>query len=220
MTIAGKNVVVTGASRGIGRAIAEKLGIGGAHVIAVARTVGGLEELDDAIRAGGGPAATLVPLDVTDTGALRELGPQLSGRFPHIDMVVSAAGYLGKLTNIAQGPAEHWIRAMNTNVTANLTLIQTVHPLLKNAANPRAVFLTAHESVIGKEFWGFYGASKAALIAMAKSYAAENPDISVDIWCPPTTKTRLFEEAFPGQVAIKLKTPLETADAFLQRLAA
>ncbi len=126
----GKTAVVTGASRGIGYATALELAKRGAHVIAIARTIGGLEELDDAIKQAGG-TATLVPLDVTDTGKLQALGPSLSSRFKQIDIVVSAAGYLEKLTSVAQSPAEHWTRAIATNATAHITLIQTLHPLLK-----------------------------------------------------------------------------------------
>jgi len=212
-----KTVVVTGASRGIGRAIAESFGTQGAHVIAVARTIGGLEELDDAIKKSGG-SATLVPLDVTDTGKLQQLGPQLIGRFPKIDLVVGAAGYLGKLTSVAQGPMEHWTRSLATNVTANLTLIQTLHPLLKNAENPRAVFLSADSAIMGKAYWGFHSASKAALEALVQSYANENPEMAIELWTPPVTKTRLLEEAYPGDTKIKMKTPEETASEFMAYL--
>ncbi len=212
-----KTVVITGASRGIGRAIAAVLGAQGAHVIAVARTIGGLEELDDEIKSSGG-SATLVPLDVTDTAKLQQLGPQLIGRFPKIDLVVGAAGYLSKLTSVAQGPMEHWTRALATNATANLTLIQSLHPLLKGAEKPRAVFIGANENLLGKAYWGFYGASKAALEALVKSYAEENPEIRIDVWTPEATKTRLFEEAFPGDTKIALKTPEETAAIFMDYL--
>jgi len=192
-----KTVVVTGASRGIGYQTALELGKRGAHVIAIARTIGGLEELDDEIKKAGG-SATLVPLDITDTKALQALGPSLIGRFPKIDMVIGCAAYLDKLTSVAQGPMEHWTRAIATNATANITLIQTLHPLLKQAEQPQAIFLTLDEKSIGKAFWGFYSASKAALEALVKSYAAENPEMSIRTFAPVPTKTRIHTEAYPG----------------------
>jgi len=193
----GKIAVVTGASRGIGYATALELAKRGAHVVAIARTIGGLEELDNEIQKNGG-MATLVPLDITDTPKLQALGPTLATRFKQVDIVVGAAGYLDKLTSIAQGPMEHWNRAIATNATANITLIQTLHPLLKQSPSPQAVFLTADERVLGKAYWGFYGATKAALEVLIGSYAAENPEMSISTYVPAATKTRLFEEAMPG----------------------
>jgi NAD(P)-dependent dehydrogenase (short-subunit alcohol dehydrogenase family) len=192
-----KTIVVTGASRGIGYQTALELGKRGAHIIAIARTVGGLEELDDAIKQAGG-STTLVPLDITDTKALQALGPNLVTRFPKIDMVIGCAAYLDKLTSVAQGPMEHWTRALATNATANITLIQTLHPLLKQSENPQAIFLIMDEKQVGKAFWGFYSASKAALEALVNSYAAENPEMSIRTFTPAPTKTRLHSEAYPG----------------------
>lgn len=213
-----KTIVVTGASRGIGYHTALELGKRGAHIIAIARTIGGLEELDDAIQQAGG-STTLVPLNVTDNAALQSLGPSLIGRFPKIDMVVSAAGHLDKLTSIAQGPLEQWNRAIATNVTANITLIQTLHPLLKQAESPKAVFLTANEDYQGKAFWGFYSASKAALDVIVESYAAEHPEITAVTYTPAPTQTRLRQEAYPGQAVDQ--TPDQTAKelvAFIETL--
>lgn len=209
---ANKIAVVTGASRGIGYQTALQLGQQGVHVIAIARTIGGLEELDDEIQKAGG-SATLVPLDVTDTKALQALGPSLIGRFPKIDVVIGAAGYLGKLTSVAEGPLEQWTRAIATNATANITLIQTLHPLLKQAENPRAIFLTADKKYMGKAFWGFYGASKAALEALVKAYAEEHPEINVTLYTPAPTATRLRNEAFPG--ADKGQQPAQAAQELL-----
>jgi NAD(P)-dependent dehydrogenase (short-subunit alcohol dehydrogenase family) len=198
--------VVTGASRGIGYQTALELGKQGAHVIAIARTIGGLEELDDEIKKAGG-STTLVPLDITDTKALQSLGPSLMSRFPIVDLVIGAAGYLDKLTSVAQGPLEQWTRAMATNVTANITLIQTLHPLLKQSKNPQAIFLTESEENYGRAFFGFYGASKAALEALVKSYANENPEMKISTFTPKPTTTRLRDEAFPG-----LKDGLDAVD--------
>lgn len=203
-----KTVVVTGASRGIGYETALELAKRGAHVIAIARTIGGLEELDDAIQQAGG-STTLVPLDITDTAKLQELGPSLSARFKKIDLVIGAAGYLSKLTSIAQSPMDHWTRALATNATANITLIQTLHPLLKQSATPQAVFLTADEATADKPYWGFYAASKAALNAIVASYAAENPEMDIRTFTPAPTQTRLRDEAFPGLKGAQ--TPRQTA---------
>lgn len=209
-----KVVVITGASRGIGYHTALELGKRGAHVIAIARTVGALEELDDEIQQAGG-TTTLVPLDITDTKALQALGPNLVTRFPKIDLVIGAAGYLDKLTSVAQSSLEHWNRALATNTTANITLIQTLHPLLKQADKPQAIFLTMDEKYIGKAFWGFYSASKAALEALVQSYAAENPEMSIRTFTPAPTKTRLRAEAFPGNHDAQeaSKTAKELVDA-------
>lgn len=203
-----KTVVVTGASRGIGYHTALELGKRGAHVIAIARTIGGLEDLDDEIKKHGGNT-TLVPLTITDNSALQSLGPSLITRFPKIDMVIGAAGYLGKLTSVAEGPLEQWTRAIATNATANITLIQTLHPLLKQAESPKAVFLTADPQYFDRAFFGFYGASKAALQVLADAYAAEHPEIKVATFTPKPTLTRLRDEAFPGNS--DAQSPQETA---------
>lgn len=192
-----KVAIVTGASRGIGYATALELAKQGAHVIAIARTIGGLEELDDAIQKIGG-TATLVPLDITDTTKLQALGPSLVSRFKQVDIVVAAAGYLSKLTPIAQSPTDHWNRAIATNATANVHLIQTLHPLLKQASDARVVFLT-DDSGENKPYWGFYAASKAALKSVVASYAAENPEMTITTFTPKATQTRLREEAYPGR---------------------
>ncbi|MDB5478096.1 MAG: oxidoreductase [Alphaproteobacteria bacterium] len=216
-SISGKTAVVTGASRGIGYATALELGKRGAHVIAIARTIGGLEELDDEIKKAGG-TATLVPLDITDTKALQALGPSLLSRFPKIDIVIGAAGYLDKLTPVAQGPLEQWTRALATNATANITLIQTLHPLLKQSENPTAIFLTENNDNIGRAFFGFYGASKAALEALVTSYAAENPGINISLYAPSPTETRLREEAFPGGNKNQLQNTETVAKEILKKL--
>lgn len=212
-----KIVVVTGASRGIGYHTALELGRQGAHVIAIARTIGGLEELDTEIQKAGG-SATLVPLDVTDTKALQSLGPTLITRFPKVDIVIGAAAYLDKLTSVAQGPMDQWNRALATNVTANITLIQTLHPLLRQSDSARAIFLTENPDNIGRAFFGFYGASKAALESVVKSYAAEHPEISVSTFTPAPTQTRLREEAFPGGDKSLLKQAAVTAQELIQTI--
>lgn len=207
-----KVIVVTGASRGIGYHTALELGKRGAHIIAIARTIGALEELDDEIRKHGG-STTLVPLNITDNAALQSLGPSLVTRFPAVDMVISAAGYLGKLTSVAQGPLEQWTRALTTNTTANITLIQTLHPLLKQAENPKAVFLSADPQYFDRAFFGFYGASKAALNAIVNAYGHENPEVKTAIFTPKPTATRLRDEAFPGNK--DAQSPQQTANELI-----
>ena len=208
--------VVTGASRGIGRAVALELAARGYHVIAIARTIGALEELDDRISAQGG-SATLVPVDVSDVRALQALGPSLLSRYKHIDLVVSAAGYLSKLTSIAQGPMDHWTRALAINTTANLVLLQTLHPLLQQAEKPKAVFLTSDERYNGRAYWGFYSASKAAMESLVNSYAAENPSIDAFVYAPAPTKTRLRDVAYPGDPQGG-QSPEQTAQDILSAL--
>lgn len=211
-----KIAVVTGASRGIGRATALALANNGAHVVAIARTIGGLEELDDEIKKTGKGSATLVPLDVTDTPKLQALGPSLIARYPKIDVLISSAGYLEKLTSIAGAPQGYLPRVLATNVTANVNLIQTLHPLLRNAPDSRSVFLTADEDIMGKAYWGYYGASFAALKALVHSYAAENPEMWIKTFTPKPTQTRLRAEAYPGLT--NGQTPEQTAADILQYL--
>lgn len=203
-----KTIVVTGASRGIGYHTALELAKRGAHVVAIARTIGALEELDDEIKKHGG-TATLVPLNITDNAALQSLGPSLVTRFPSVDLVIGAAGYLGKLTSVAEGPLEQWTRAIATNATANITLIQTLHPLLKQSKDAKAVFLSADPQYFDRAFFGFYGASKAALNALVNAYAHEHPEIKAATFVPKPTATRLRDEAYPGNP--NAQAPQQTA---------
>ncbi len=217
MPLKNKVAVVTGASRGIGKAVALELAQRGAHVIAIARTIGGLEELDDQIIKAGG-SATLVPLDITDNAKLQALGPNLLSRYNQIDYLVAAAGYLDKLTSVAQSNIDFWAKTMATNVTANITLIQTLHPLLKNAGDARSLFLRADPTMLGRPFWGYYGASYAALKVLIDSYSEENTDMWIKTFVPNATQTRLRDQAYPG-----LKdgqTPEQTAQQIVDYLLA
>lgn len=218
MKLRNKVAVVTGASRGIGHEVAVALAAEGAHIIAIARTIGGLEELDDRINKAGG-SATLVPLDITDTAKLQALGPNLLSRYNQIDYLVSAAGYLDKLTSVAQSNADFWAKTMATNVTANITLIQTLHPLLKNAPNSRSLFLRADPALNGKPFWGYYNGSYAALKTIVDSYAEENPDMWIKTFVPYSTQTRLRDQAYPG-LKDEGQTPAQTARQIVDYLLA
>src|SRR6266853_378999 len=170
--LGGRIALITGASRGIGAATALALAKAGAHVVAIARTVGGLEELDDAIRAAGG-SATLVPLDLKDHEGIARLGAALAERFRRLDVLVGNAGVLGPLSPLGHVEPQAWDEVLAVNVTANWHLIRALDPLLRQAAAGRAVFVTSGVSVKVRAYWGPYAISKAALEALARTYAAE-----------------------------------------------
>ena len=170
--LADRIALVTGASRGIGYATALALAKAGAHVVAVARTVGGLEELDDAIKAAGG-TATLVPLDLKDYDGIDRLGRRLHERFGRLDMLVGNAGILGPLSPLGHVEAKAWDEVMAVNVTANWRLIRAMDPLLKFSDAGRAVFVTSGAREWRCAYWGPYAVSKAALEVLARTYAAE-----------------------------------------------
>lgn len=195
----GRIVVVTGASRGIGYEAALEAGRCGAHVIAIARTVGGLEELDDAIKAAGG-SATLVPLDITDFDALDRLGKSIFERWGHLDGLVGNAGILGPLSPLGHVAPRDFERAFAVNVTANFRLIRSLDPLLKQSEAGRALFLTSGAARLGQPYWGVYSASKAALETLVRTYAAELKvgSVKANMIKPGRLRTAMHNEAFPG----------------------
>src|SRR5512139_553602 len=164
--------LVTGASRGIGAAAALALAQAGAHVIAVARTVGALEELDDRIKAAGS-SATLVPLDVKDSDGIVRLAGALDERYGRLDVLIGNAGILGPLSPLGHVQPKDWDNLFAVNVTANWQLIRCMDSLLRTAQAGRALFLTSAVAYKGRAYWGAYAASKAALDALVRSYAAE-----------------------------------------------
>jgi len=168
-----KIAVVTGASRGIGRAAALALAKAGAQLVAVARTQGGLEELDDEVRAATGRSATLVPLEISDGDALDQLGFALHQRFGRLDILVHAAAILGPLTPVAHIEPKHWDRVVATNLTATYRLIRTTEPLLRAAPSARAIFLTTGRAQRPKAFWGPYGATKAGQLGFMRTACIE-----------------------------------------------
>ncbi|HVV95182.1 MAG TPA: SDR family NAD(P)-dependent oxidoreductase [Hyphomicrobiales bacterium] len=212
-------VVVTGASRGIGNALARALGAEGAHVIAVGRTTGALEALDDAIRAKGGKA-TLVPVDLTDYAAIDRLGAALFQRHQRLDAVVGNAGVLGELTPVGHIDPKMWDEVMAVNLTVNWRLIRSFDPLLRLAPAGRAVFVTASVARQPRPFWGAYAASKAALEAIAAAYAEEIRDtpVRVNLFDPGATRTRMRAKAMPGEDPATLPTPEKVAAAILPML--
>lgn len=212
--LAGRVALVTGASRGLGRATAEILGAMGAQVIAVARTVGGLEALDDAITGLGGPTATLVPLDLKDGEGIDRLGAAIEQRWGRLDLFVNAAAHGGVLAPAAAlAPKEAGLYAV-VNYLAVLRMIRAVDPLFEAAETPAAVFVK--DSVAGKPYWSGYGASKAAGEAAARSYAEEATKARVSLFEPAPMATMLRHKHFPGVAPEDLARPEDEA----QRLVA
>ena len=208
--------LVTGASRGIGAALALQLAQAGAHVVAVARTVGGLEELDDAIKAAGG-STTLVPLDVKDSDGIARLALALHERYGRLDVLVGNAGVLGPLSPLGHVEPKDWDNLLAVNVTANWQLIRTMDPLLRAAPAGRAVFITSALSWLARAYCGPYAASKAALNMLAQTYAAETAStpVRVNLFSPGPTRTRLYSAGWPGVDPDTLPAPDEVARAAL-----
>jgi NAD(P)-dependent dehydrogenase (short-subunit alcohol dehydrogenase family) len=208
----GRVAVVTGASRGIGRAAALALAQAGAHVVVLARTQGALEELDDEIRAAGG-AATLVPLDIKDFDALDRLGAALHQRWGKLDILLANAGLLGGLAPLGHFDQKTWDDVMAVNVTANWRLIRSLDPLLRASDAGRAIFVGSGAAWNNRAYWGLYGTSKAALHALALTYAAETETTAVRVMLvnPGPLRTRMRAAAMPGEDPMRLKTPEDLA---------
>ncbi len=206
--LSGKVVLVTGASRGIGYAAAREAGRRGAHVIAVARTVGGLEELDDEIQAMGG-STTLVPLDLTDGDGIDRLGAAIYERWGHLDGLIGNAGLLGTLTPVPHIAPDEFEKVMAINVTANYRLLRSLDLLLRQAEAGRAVFVSSSSARSAKPYWGLYAASKAALEALVKSYAGEvaNTRLKVNLFYPGAVRTAMRAKAMPGEDPDTLPRP-------------
>jgi len=221
LSLEGRCALVTGASRGIGYAAAKALAGAGVHVIALARTVGGLEELDDEIRAAGGKAS-LVPADLTDAQAIERLGPALAERFGRLDILVANAGDLGELAPLTDISEEVWRRVFDINVDANWRLIKALDPLLKASDAGRAMFLTSRVGgEIARAFWGAYAASKAALEMIARTYAeeAQNTSVRVAIIDPGSMRTAMRAAAMPGEDPETLPHPDDIAPLILHAAA-
>ena len=208
----GRVALVTGASRGIGAAVAVELGRRGVHVVVTARTQGGLEETDDAIRAAGG-SATLLTLDLLDGAAVDRLGPSLHARFGRLDILVHAAAILGKLTPVAHILPKDWDAAMSTNLGATWRVIATTSPLLTVAPAGRAVMLTERRASEPLAYWGLHGASKAAAAHLVQAWAQEvaTTPLRVMLHDPGPVATRLRTAAMPGEDPAELRTPGDVA---------
>ena len=214
--LARRVALITGASRGIGAAVAKRFAAEGAHVVLVARTVGGLEEVDDAVRAAGA-SATLVPLDLRDLDRIDPLGPALYERFKRLDILVGNAGMLGTLGPLSHHDAKLWDDVIKVNLTANWRLIRTLEPLLKRSDAGRAIFVTSGAAHMAQAYWGAYSASKAALEMMIKTWAAEleRTNVRVNLLSPGIVRTAMRAAAFPGEDAARLRPPESITDAFV-----
>ncbi|HEY4343495.1 MAG TPA: SDR family NAD(P)-dependent oxidoreductase [Parvibaculum sp.] len=208
--------VITGASRGIGRAVALGFAAEGAHVILVSRTVGGLEEVDDEISKIGGKA-TLVPLDLTDFDAIDRLGANIYERWGKLDVLVGNAGSLGTLTPVSHMEVKAWDKVVATNITANWRLIRSFEPLLKRSDAGRAIFVTSGAAHKNKPYWGGYAMSKAALEAIVKTWAAEcaNTSIRANLISPGPTRTAMRKQAMPGEDPTTLTKPADLVPLFI-----
>jgi NAD(P)-dependent dehydrogenase (short-subunit alcohol dehydrogenase family) len=215
--LAGRIALITGASRGLGAAAALAYANEGAHCVLVARTVGGLEAVDDRIKAIGG-AATLVPLDVTDGPGLDRLGAALHERFGRIDVLLGNAGILGTLSPVGHIEPKTFERVMAVNVTANWRLIRSMDPLLRASDAGRAIFVTSGVSRRVAPYWGAYAASKAALDMLIGIYAAEvgHTAIRVNLYNPGPTRTRMRTDAFPGENPETVPAPEAHGEALIR----
>ena len=213
----GRVAVITGASRGIGYQAAKGFAAAGAHVVAVARTVGGLEELDDEIRAAGG-GATLVPLDLKDFDGIDRLGGALYDRWGRLDIFFANAGILGQLSPLGHIPPKVWDEVMAVNVTANWRLIRSLDPLLRQSDAGRALFMSSGAARNCRPFWGPYSVSKAALEALARTYAGEvrNTLIRVVVIDPGRTRTAMRAQAMPGEDPATLPHPSEIVPPLIE----
>jgi len=211
-----KIVLVTGASRGIGYQAALEAARRGAHVIAVARTVGGLEDLDDEIKALGGEA-TLVPLDLRDYDGIDRLGAAIYSRWGRLDGLIGNAGALGVLSPLSHIDPKDFEQAFAVNVTANYRLIRSLDPLLRQADAGRAVFVTSGAAHGVRPFWGLYAASKLALEALIRSYAAELSMSKVTANCfnPGRLRTAMHAKAFPGVDPEEFQLPVVAAPSLI-----
>ena len=215
----GKVVLITGASRGIGYAAALEAARRGAHVLAVARTIGGLEELDDAIQAAGS-SATLVPLDLKGGPAIDRLGAALFERWGRLDGLVSNAGLLGVLTPLPHLSPEEFDSVFAVNVTATYRLLRACDLLLRQSSAGRVVAVTSGAALRCRPYWGAYSASKAALNAMVRTYAAEmqKTPVRINAFDPGATRTAMRAKAMPGEDSDTLPRPAEIASPLIDMI--
>ncbi len=216
--LADRVALITGASRGIGAAVARRLAAEGVHVVLTARTRGALEEVDDEIRAAQGGRATLIELDLADFDRVDGIGPALAERFGRLDILVANAGALGELAPVQDIDEARWTEAFDVNLHANWRLIRTLAPLLSASDSGRAIFVSAPVARNQAPYWGAYAASKAALEALVACWAAETrrTRIRVNIVQPGATRTRLRAQAYPGEDPTTLKSPESVASLFVE----
>lgn len=210
--LAGRVTLVTGASRGIGYQSAIALAKAGSHIIATARTQGGLEDLDDAIVALGGET-TLVPMDLKQGDGIDQLGSIINKRWGRLDGLLANAGQLGEMAPLPHITPKKWEETFAVNVTANFRLIRSLDPLLRASPSGRAVFVSSRSAVSRKAFWGLYAASKSALDAMVMSYAqeTEQTNLRVNLITPGPIRTQMRAKAMPGEDPDTLPMPVDIA---------
>jgi len=214
----GRIALITGASRGIGAAVARRFAAEGAHLILVARTTGGLEEVDDQVqKASDGQSATLVPIDLTDGEKIDQMAAAVYERFGRLDVLVGNAATLGILSPVGHIDPEVWERAFALNVTANWRLIRGFDPLLRASEAGRAIFVTSGAARNPRAYWSAYAATKAALEAMVTCYAGETAksDLRVNILDPGVVRTDMRATAFPGEDPETLPTPDTITETFV-----
>jgi NAD(P)-dependent dehydrogenase (short-subunit alcohol dehydrogenase family) len=216
-SLSGKIALVTGASRGIGYQAALALAREGAHVIAVARTVGGLEDLDDEIQAAGG-SATLTPLDLKQGDLIDKIGGAIAERWGRLDILVGNAGILGELAPMPHVSPKIWDEVIQVNLTANWRLIRAFDPLLRLSQAGRALFISATLGHAPRAYWGAYAVSKAGLDMMVKTYADEldGTPVRVNLFNPGRTRTAMRAKAMPGEDPETLPTPAEIAPSIVR----
>ena len=215
--LTGRIALITGASKGIGAAVAKAYAKAGAHVILIARNTKKLEAIDDEIREAGGQA-TLMPLDLMRLDELDKLGPALYDRFGKLDIFVGNAGLLGTLGPLAQITNREFQHVMDTNLSANFRLIKTLDPLLQASDNGRAMFVSTGAGVVeGRAYWGTYSVSKAALESMVRVYAAETAktNLRVNLIDPGGVRTDMRASAKPGEDPMSLPHPDDIVGTFL-----
>lgn len=215
--LSGRIALITGASRGIGAAVARRFAAEGAQLILVARTVGGLEETDDAVRAAGG-AATLAPLDLKDYDKIDQMGAALAERFGRLDILVGNAGLLGALTPMTHIAPKMWDEVMAVNLTSNWRLLRSFDPLLRQSETGRAIFVTSTVGHQARAYWSAYAVSKAALEMMVKTYAAEitKTGVRANLINPGGTRTNMRATAFPGEDPLSLPAADDITEVFVE----
>jgi NAD(P)-dependent dehydrogenase (short-subunit alcohol dehydrogenase family) len=216
--LAGRIALITGASRGIGAAVARRFAAEGARLILAARTVGGLEEVDDQIRQAGGERATLVPLDLGNGAQIDQLGGAIYERFKRLDILVGNAGAAGTLSPVGHVSPNDWDEVMATNLTANYRLIRSMDPLLRQSEAGRAIFVTSGLAQRPMAYWGPYAASKAALEMLVRVYAAEveKTNVRVSLLDPGIVRTAMRAKAFPGEDPNRVPPPETITERFVE----